>query len=346
VAVYRDERSPEHPRYSKRLIESYHQTGLDRNLPQLERIYGLDPDWCELFMQFIRGGLYSREVLSQATREIIACGALACLDKQEQLRSHLQTGVAFGALKEHLLEAIFQSVVYGGFPATHNSLKTFSELFPDMVKHDRPAVPASEGEPPRGPAYEPAYENAVMMYGQEYADGIVERFNGWDPDFGLLAQAVCVRGHLRSTSGRSKAAPAHHDRLPDRSQRHAAARDAFAGRPAPWHSVRRDPGSYLSDERLLRLPLCRRGAADLRWCFGCLDSRAAGLTSEVGAIQRSVPTCRQLLNVLHRGTLLRHQDSGRCWRSGLPGRPDRSGSRRPGSPRTAPSRPSARPGGS
>jgi 4-carboxymuconolactone decarboxylase len=194
VAVYRDERSPEHPRYSKRLIESYHQTGLDRNLPQLERIYGLDPDWCELFMQFIRGGLYSREVLSQATREIIACGALACLDKQEQLRSHLQTGVAFGAPKEHLLEAIFQSVVYGGFPATHNSLKTFSELFPDMVKHDRPAVPASDGELPRGPVYEPAYENAVMMYGQEYADGIVERFNGWDPDFALLAQRFVFGG--------------------------------------------------------------------------------------------------------------------------------------------------------
>ena len=194
MAVYRDERSPEHPRYSKRLIESYHQTGLDRNLPQLERIYGLDPDWCELFMQFIRGGLYSREVLSQATREIIACGALACLDKQEQLRSHLQTGVAFGAPKEHLLEAIFQSVVYGGFPATHNSLKTFSELFPDMVKHDRPAVPASEGEPPSGPVYGPAYENAVMMYGEEYADGIVERFNGWDPDFALLAQRFVFGG--------------------------------------------------------------------------------------------------------------------------------------------------------
>ena len=83
----------------------------------MERIYGLDPDFCELWMQFIRGGLYSREVLSQATREIIACCALACLDKQVQLRSHLQTGASFGAPKEHLLRAIFQSVIYGGFPA-------------------------------------------------------------------------------------------------------------------------------------------------------------------------------------------------------------------------------------
>ena len=194
MAVYRDERSPEHPRYSKRLVESYQQTGIELNLPQMDRIYGLDPDFCELWMQFIRGGLYSREVLSQATREIIACCALACLDKQVQLRSHLQTGAAFGASKEHLLEAIFQSVIYGGFPGTLNSLQTFADLFPDMVIHDRPAEPASEGPAPSGPVYEPAYENAVTMYGKEYADGIVERFNGWDADFAMLAQRFVFGG--------------------------------------------------------------------------------------------------------------------------------------------------------
>jgi hypothetical protein len=71
VVVFRDERSEEYPRYSKRAIDNYRQMGLgDSMIEYLDTIYRLDPEWCELFMQYTRAGLYTREVVPQSTREI------------------------------------------------------------------------------------------------------------------------------------------------------------------------------------------------------------------------------------------------------------------------------------
>ena len=129
MAVYRDERSEEFPRYSKRAIDNYRAMGLgDSMIEYLDTIYGLDPEWCELFMQYTRAGLYCREVVPQSTREICACATLAALDKQAQLKQHLLGGVAAGATREELLEAVFQSVTYGGFPAVMSSMAVTPRL--------------------------------------------------------------------------------------------------------------------------------------------------------------------------------------------------------------------------
>ena len=194
MPVPRDERSEEYPRYSKRVIESYRRTGLDRTIEMIDQVYALDPDFAELFTQYVRGDLYSREVLSQATREIVACGALACLDKQRQLGSHLRSGAMHGAPKEHLLEAIFQSVIYGGFPSALNSIRTYAEVFPEMVKHDRPAEPATPGGRLDGQDFRPAFETAARMYGEAYANEALGRFKRWDADFAGAVQRFVFGG--------------------------------------------------------------------------------------------------------------------------------------------------------
>ena len=189
MVVFRDERSEEYPRYSKRAIDNYRAMGLgDSMIEYLDTSYGLDPDWCELFLQYIRAGLYSREVVPQSTREICACAVLACLDKQAQLKQHLVSGVAAGATKEALLEAVFQSVTYGGFPAVMSSIKTYVEVFPEMVKRDRPAIPASEGEPPKGPRLPLAVETATHLWGEEHVEGMFGRYDRWDPEYSMLCQ--------------------------------------------------------------------------------------------------------------------------------------------------------------
>jgi 4-carboxymuconolactone decarboxylase len=198
--MFRDERSEEYPRYSRRVIENYRALGLgDSPLEYLDTIYGLDPDWCELFTQYIRAGMYSREVVSQAVREICACATLACLDKQNQLRQHLQSGVAVGAAKEQLLEAVLQSVTYGGFPAVMSSIRTYAEVFPEMVKPDRPTIPASEGEPPSGPRYGPAVETATALWGEEHVTKMFARYDRWDAGFAQLAQRFVHGGMYART---------------------------------------------------------------------------------------------------------------------------------------------------
>jgi 4-carboxymuconolactone decarboxylase len=193
VVVFRDERSEEYPRYSKRVVERYRITGLERGLEFLDLVYALDPDFAELLSQYVRGGMYSREVVPQSTREICACAALAATDKQGQLRAHLQDGYTHGATKEQLLEAVLQAVTYGGFPAVVSSIHTYAEVFPDMVKRDRPALPASSGDPPTG-RYAPAVETANKLYGEEYGSTIFERYDRWDPSFSMLAQRQVFGG--------------------------------------------------------------------------------------------------------------------------------------------------------
>jgi 4-carboxymuconolactone decarboxylase len=200
VAVYRDERSEEYPRYSKRAIDNYRAMGLgDSMIEYLDTIYGLDPEWCELFMQYTRAGLYCREVVPHSTREICACAALAALDKQAQLKQHLLGGLAAGATKEELLEAVFQSVTYGGFPAVMSSIRTYAEVFPEMVKRDRPIIPASDGEPPKGPRFGPAVETATMLWGEEHVANMIGRYDRWDPDFSMLAQKFVHGGMYART---------------------------------------------------------------------------------------------------------------------------------------------------
>ena len=189
MVVFRDERSEEYPRYSKRAIDNYRAMGLgDTMIDYLDTIYGLDPDWCELFMQYTRAGMYSREVVPQSTREICACAVLACLDKQAQLRQHLLGAVAAGATKEQALEAVFQSVTYGGFPAVMSSIRTYAEVFPEMVKRDRPVIPASEAEPPKGPCFPLAVETATHLWGEEHMEAMFGRYDRWDPDYSMLCQ--------------------------------------------------------------------------------------------------------------------------------------------------------------
>lgn len=200
MAVFRDERSAEDPRFSKRVVDSYRETGLERTMEAAELAYALDPDWAELFTQYVRGGMYAREVVPQSIREICACAALAALDKQFHLRSHLLSGLARGASKEELLEAVLQSVTYGGFPAALASLKTYAEVFPEMVKRDRPAIPATEGEDPNaGQRFAPAVETAKRFYGEEHADDGFRRYDRWDPAFSRLAQRFVFGGTYART---------------------------------------------------------------------------------------------------------------------------------------------------
>jgi 4-carboxymuconolactone decarboxylase len=197
--MFRDERSEEFPRHSKRVVESYRATGLERGLELLDFAYALDPDFAELLGLYVRGGLYAREVVPQSTREICACAALAATDKQAQLRTHLLNGITYGATKEELLEAVLQSVTYGGFPATIASLQTYASVFPEMVKRDRPPIPASEGEPIVDGRYGPAVETTTRLYGEAYAKTMMERYDRWDPEFSVLAQRFVHGGMYART---------------------------------------------------------------------------------------------------------------------------------------------------
>lgn len=66
---------------------------------------------------FFAAKLYSREVLTQAQRELCAVASLTVLDRKNELRTHIHAALNVGATRQQVAEVIFQQVTYAGMPA-------------------------------------------------------------------------------------------------------------------------------------------------------------------------------------------------------------------------------------
>ncbi|MCC7105449.1 MAG: carboxymuconolactone decarboxylase family protein [Chloroflexi bacterium] len=194
MAVYREKRSEKDPRFSEQVVESFSRTGWERMSEALSLVYELDPDWTEAYTQYIRGDLYSREVLPQSIREICACAALSTIDKQSQVRTHLLNGYAYGATKEQLLEAVLQSVTYGGFPSALASIRTYADVFPDMRKKDRTPPPAVDPPATEATIYNEAFETSSKIRGAEVTQTSFDGLKAIDPAMFLAFQRLVYRG--------------------------------------------------------------------------------------------------------------------------------------------------------
>ena len=86
-----------------------------------------DPEYQQLFADFVYGGMYSREVVPQKVRELLAVACLTALYRPDELRSHIRAALRL-ASPEEVREAIQQAGVYGGFPATMTGLRIFTEV--------------------------------------------------------------------------------------------------------------------------------------------------------------------------------------------------------------------------
>jgi 4-carboxymuconolactone decarboxylase len=87
---------------------------------------------------FFAGTLYSRDVISQAQRELCAVASLTVLHRPEELRVHIHAALNVGAGRREVAEVIFQQVTYGGMPVVVEALNVYArvleergEPFPD-----------------------------------------------------------------------------------------------------------------------------------------------------------------------------------------------------------------------
>jgi 4-carboxymuconolactone decarboxylase len=109
-------------------IEMWGPTGGDRmeanNRAWAERV---DDDWAHIISDFIINGMYSRNVLPTATRELCAVAALTVLQRMDELSAHIR--IALRSNPEHIVrEVILQMCVYGGIPVTTNAMRLFESI--------------------------------------------------------------------------------------------------------------------------------------------------------------------------------------------------------------------------
>jgi 4-carboxymuconolactone decarboxylase len=77
---------------------------------------------------FFTGTLYSREVISQAQRELCAVASLTVLHRSNELRAHIHAALNVGATRQEVAEVIFQQVTYGGMPVVVEALDVYAKV--------------------------------------------------------------------------------------------------------------------------------------------------------------------------------------------------------------------------
>lgn len=88
----------------------------------------VDEEFAKAICNYSYGTMYSREVLSQKTRELCAVMTLTALDKQPALGFHVKAALRCGASKDEVREAILQAHLYAGIPCVMPSLATMNQV--------------------------------------------------------------------------------------------------------------------------------------------------------------------------------------------------------------------------
>ena len=87
-----------------------------------------DKELARELSMFFTGTLYSREVISQAQRELCAVASLTVLHRPHELRAHVHAALNVGATRQQVAEVIFQQVTYGGMPVVVDALDVFKTV--------------------------------------------------------------------------------------------------------------------------------------------------------------------------------------------------------------------------
>ncbi|MET0146619.1 MAG: carboxymuconolactone decarboxylase family protein [Ilumatobacteraceae bacterium] len=112
----------------------------DEGPARLEAAYerreaSVDTSWADITSSFITNGMYSRNVLTTATRELCAVAALTALGRTVELSEHIRIAMRTSPAS-HVREAIIQMSVYAGMPAVFDGLRLFEEVVATMPTDD------------------------------------------------------------------------------------------------------------------------------------------------------------------------------------------------------------------
>jgi 4-carboxymuconolactone decarboxylase len=72
--------------------------------------------------------MYSRQVIPHRVRQLITISALTVLERSEELEMHIYAALNVGCTPGEIAEVIFQTSIYGGFPAMNNGLKVLKKV--------------------------------------------------------------------------------------------------------------------------------------------------------------------------------------------------------------------------
>lgn len=108
-----------------------------------EQIRPIVPKLIALIEEVVYSDIWERPELAKRDRSLVTIAALICLRQTEQLRLHLELGLANGLTVEEISELITHLAIYAGFPAANSAAVAALPLFEELglPTHDLTAQP-------------------------------------------------------------------------------------------------------------------------------------------------------------------------------------------------------------
>ncbi|MBU1041202.1 MAG: carboxymuconolactone decarboxylase family protein [Proteobacteria bacterium] len=131
------------------------------------------PDMVEMVVAFGYGDIMARPGLGLPDRQVATIAALTALGNAEpQLRFHIDGGLNVGLSPQEVVETIYVTTVFAGFPAGLNALACARAVFQERgLKPDIPPAPADSARHERGLA---ALEATSRGAGQAVVDMLAD----------------------------------------------------------------------------------------------------------------------------------------------------------------------------
>jgi 4-carboxymuconolactone decarboxylase len=113
---------------------SYGPTASVQYANPMERVA---PDLVQLITEFAYGDIHSRPGLDAAKRQLVILGVLTALgDTERQVANHTKSALGAGLSAHEIVEAIYQTIPYVGFPRAIRALTAVAGVLEehDLVK--------------------------------------------------------------------------------------------------------------------------------------------------------------------------------------------------------------------
>lgn len=131
------------------------------------------PDMARFVVEFGYGDVFTRPGLDPASRQTATIAALAALgNAAPQLRFHIEAGLATGLTPQAIVDIIYVTTVFAGFPAGLNALAAAREVFTAQgVAPTPPPAPQNPDRRARGLA---ALAVTSQSAGQRVVDSLAD----------------------------------------------------------------------------------------------------------------------------------------------------------------------------
>ncbi len=101
----------------------------------------MDPEFTQIATNFLYGEVYKHGQLSPQLRELIALVVMAAIQTPEDLKEHVEAGIALDMSVEIMKEAVYQCAPYIGIPRTKQALRAMNQV---LQKEHMELVPVSQ----------------------------------------------------------------------------------------------------------------------------------------------------------------------------------------------------------